>query len=109
MNLPRYGEYVFSKENGDKYGNPNTAFQNALKRAGIKNFKFHDLRHTFASQLALCGIDIRTIQELLGHKDIRLTMRYSHLSPGHLQEAVNILGTNLAHSSSRKEEIFVTH
>lgn len=101
--IPRNGEYVFSKKDGKPYSDPKTAFQSALKRAGIEDFRFHDLRHTFASHLALSGIGIRTIQELLGHKDIKLTMRYSHLSPGHLQEAVNLLGTNLAHSMPAKK------
>jgi len=107
--MPRNGEYLFSKEDGRPYGDPKRAFKSALKSACIKDFRFHDLRHTFASHLALSGIDIRTIQELLGHKDIRLTMRYSHLSPGHLQEAVNILGTKLAHSVREKKPSYVSY
>lgn len=67
------------------------AFYRACKRAGIKDFKFHDMRHTFASYLAMSGANMRTIQELLGHKDLRMYMRYSHLSPAHLKEAVNKL------------------
>ncbi len=67
------------------------AFYRAVRRAGIKDFRFHDLRHTFASYLAMSGANMRTIQELLGHKDMRMTLRYSHLSPAHLKEAVNNL------------------
>ncbi len=96
------GEYVFTR-----YGKPvrdiRTAFDNALKRAGIKNFRFHDLRHTFASHLVMDGAHLRTVQQLLGHKDIKMTMRYSHLSKDFVQEAVENLakkfleyGTNMA-------------
>jgi hypothetical protein len=56
-------------------------FQNAVKRAKLEDFHFHDLRHTFASRLIMAGVDIRTIQELMGHKTIAMTLRYSHLSP----------------------------
>ena len=68
-----------------------TGFENALKRAGLSRVRFHDLRHTFASHLVMGGVDIRTVQELLGHKDIRMTMRYSHLAPDHMRKAVGIL------------------
>ena len=72
--------------------------------AGIEDFRFHDLRHTFASHLVMAGVDIRTVQELMGHKDIRMTMRYSHLSDAHLKEAVNKCesGTNLAQLGGEK-------
>ncbi|MGA2192783.1 MAG: tyrosine-type recombinase/integrase, partial [Nitrospirota bacterium] len=52
---------------------------------------FHDLRHTFASHLVMRGCDLRTVQQLMGHKDIKMTVRYSHLSKAHLQEAVSKL------------------
>ena len=64
------------------------AFRRACKRAGIKDFRFHDLRHSFASYLTMDGENLRTVQTLLGHKDLRMTMRYSHLSPEHLRDAV---------------------
>src|SRR5262249_17814082 len=60
-------------------------------RANIKDFRWHDLRHTFASRLTMAGVDLRTLQELLGHKTIKMTLRYSHLSPTHTLEAVNKL------------------
>lgn len=62
-------------------------FEIAVKKAGIRDFRFHDVRHTFASRLAMKGVDIRTIQELMGHKSIVMTMRYSHLSSDHRQRA----------------------
>lgn len=85
------GQYVFSHENGDRYDDIKTAFKGALKRAEIKNFRFHDLRHTFASRLVMAGVDIRTVQQLMGHKDIKMTMKYSHLSDAHMKEAVKRL------------------
>ncbi len=53
----------------------------------------HSLRHTFASWLAIAGTPLRTIQELLGHADVRMTIRYAHLSPAHLREAVEAIGS----------------
>ena len=73
--------YVFQRKGGEKFRKMRTGFENAVKRAGIPHVRFHDLRHTFASHLVMGGVDIRTVQELLGHKDIRMTMRYSHLAP----------------------------
>ena len=68
-----------------------TGFDNAKKRAGLTDVRFHDLRHTFASHLVMGRVDIRTLQELLGHKDVRMTMRYSHLAPDHMRKAVCVL------------------
>ena len=50
-----------------------------------------DLRHTFASHLVMKGVDLRTVAKLMGHRDIRVTMRYAHLVPDHLQAAVDVL------------------
>ena len=66
-------------------------FVPALKRAAIQDFHWHDLRHTFASRLVMAGVDLRTVQELMGHKGIAMTLRYSHLSPAHQLEAVQRL------------------
>ena len=61
------------------------------KAADIENFTWHDLRHTFASRLVMAGADLSSVQKLLGHKSILMTMRYAHLAPGHLQDAVEKL------------------
>jgi len=68
------GPWVFCKKNGERYGNVRKAFEGAKRRAGIVDFRFHDLRHTFASHLVMAGIDLRTVQELLGHKSFEMTL-----------------------------------
>src|SRR5207253_3594841 len=64
-------------------------YEPALSRAGIQGSTWHTLRHTFASRAVMAGVDIRTVQELMGHSTITMTMRYTHLSPAHLRAAVN--------------------
>ncbi|MHB1681176.1 MAG: tyrosine-type recombinase/integrase [bacterium] len=71
-----------------------SAFERALKKAHIIDFHFHDLRHTFASRLVMNGVDLTTIKELLGHKDIKMTLRYSHLSQAHIKQAISTLDKN---------------
>jgi integrase len=92
--------YVFYRKNGKAYYNVRKSFDAALKKCGIIDFRFHDLRHTFASQLAMAGESLKTIQELLGHKTPEMTHRYAHLSPSHKRNAVEVLaqriGTQLA-------------
>lgn len=62
-----------------------------LRKAGVGHIRPHDLRHTFASQLAMAGVDLRTIQELLGHTSFNTTLIYAHLTQGHLKEAIKKL------------------
>jgi len=87
--------YVFCKKEGSPYRNITGGFTNALKRARIRDFRFHDLRHTFASHLVMAGIDLKTVQELLGHKTFEMTLRYAHLSQDHKRWAINVLGHRL--------------
>ncbi|HSF30430.1 MAG TPA: tyrosine-type recombinase/integrase [Candidatus Tectomicrobia bacterium] len=72
------------------------AFWRACRRAGVANVRLHDLRHTFASYLAMAAFNLRTIQQHLGHKDLRMTSRYAHLSLDHLQQAVKSLDAALS-------------
>ena len=66
-------------------------FEDAVRKAGLQDFCWHDLRHTFASRLVMAGVDLRTVAELLGHKTLAMVMRYAHLAPGHVRQAVDRL------------------
>lgn len=65
--------------------------RNAFRRAGLEGVRFHDLRHTFASHLVMNGVDLKTVQELLGHASLTTTQRYAHLAPAHRTKAVKVL------------------
>ena len=97
--------YIFCHTNGKPYLNVRKSFDALLKKCGIIDFKFHDMRHTFASHLVMSGIDIKTVQELMGHKSIEMTLRYSHLSPDHKKKAVDILARNLVPKWSQEPKI----
>jgi len=83
------------------------AFESALRRAGIQDFRFHDLRHTFASHAIMRGASLKEVQEVLGHKTMTMTLRYAHLSQEHKKRAVNLLNglttsvTKLSHFQKR--------
>ncbi len=85
--------FVFVKINGNHYSGWGVyhAFKKACKEVGFPDFRFHDLRHDFCSKLVQAGVDLYTVKELAGHKDITTTQRYAHLSPDHLREAVSVL------------------
>ena len=91
IGLPRRIDipYVFfDPSNGKPYGDVKKAWHSALRKAKIHDYHFHDNRHTFASQMIMAGVDITTVSRLLGHKSLKMTLRYSHLSPAHNIEAV---------------------
>jgi integrase len=67
-------------------------FERSLREAGIKNFRWHDLRHTFASRLVMADVNLSAVQALLGHKSILMTMKYAHLSPDHTLAAAEKIG-----------------
>jgi len=73
-------EHVFTYRGNNISDTVKTAFGAAVKRAGILDFRFHDLRHTFASHYIMRGGSIGALQKILGHKSVNMTMRYAHLS-----------------------------
>ena len=88
-----HSSYIFCDTEGKPHSpyKVSVAFKRATRRAGIANLRFHDLRHDFASSLVQAGVDIHRVKELLGHKDLRMTIRYCHLSPENLSDAVKVL------------------
>jgi site-specific recombinase XerD len=66
----------------------------AVIAAEIKNFRWHDLRHTFASRLRMEGAPLEDIADLLGHKSLTMTRRYAHLGPNKLHAVVSLLGAS---------------
>jgi len=77
-------DFVFFHLDGTPIKNFNKAWWHALKITGISDFHFHDLRHTFCSNLIMYGGDLKDAKEMIGHSDISMTDRYSHLSVDHV-------------------------
>jgi len=94
----RYGDHVFMYKWGKHIGKTNVqdAIDNVCSKAGIDDFTFHGTRHTFGSHLIMAGVDLVTVAKLMGHTNIKMTMRYAHLAPKHEAEAVAKLNTRLA-------------
>jgi len=84
-------EYVFAGRKGRPFNNTKRSWAAVLEAADIKGFRWHDLRHTFASYLVMGGVDLYTVSQLLGHSSTEITKRYAHLAPDHLKAAVSVL------------------
>ncbi len=93
--------YVFCSHKGRFLHNLAKAWYPALEAAGIEDFRFHDLRHTFASRLAMVGVDLYTVQRAGGWKTAVMVQRYAHLSPDHMRAAVERLAIDGAETECR--------
>jgi integrase len=105
LKLPRRlaSGYVFPGKTGHGLVDIRKCFHRALREAGIEGFVFHDLRHTFASYLVMAGVDLITVKEFLGHKDLKMTLRYAHLAPDYKRAAISRLDTSM--DTRHKKEV----
>jgi integrase len=85
---PKSDAFVFPGYDGERMKSIATSWRSLMAAAKLKNFRLHDCRHHFASKLVQAGVDLYTVKELLGHSEIAMTERYSHLKPENLRAAV---------------------
>lgn len=101
--LPRRSNFVFTDKNGEPYEMNRLRLEliRIAKKAGIQALtQVHALRHTFASRLLMRGVDLPSVQKLMGHTKIETTMIYSHQTPDHLRSAIEKLSKDSAHLKS---------
>lgn len=105
--MEKANDFVFPNRNGKRIDNAQIqiSFTEAVRRAGVEDFHFHDLRHTFASNLVMQGVELNDVRELLGHKKMDMTLRYAHLSPKHKGKVVNILDRVLSSQEMDRTQI----
>ena len=101
---PKEEGFVFRRRDGGPWGKVRTAFARACVVGKIDAFRFHDLRHTCASWLVMRGRNLKEVQELLGHREFKMTLRYAHLSPDRLRDAVASL-EDFSTSSAQRDRI----
>jgi integrase/recombinase XerD len=96
---PHVGQspHVFTNpQTGRRYRNLRHAFRQACLRASTSDFRWHDLRHTFASGHVQSGTDLYRLSRILGHSTLQMSARYAHLATEHLHEAVRNMATSMA-------------
>lgn len=87
---------VFPNKEGARFDSVKKGWKSIVDAAKIKNFRWHDMRHHFASRLVMASVDLNTVRELLGHADMSMTLRYAHLAPEHKASAVEkLVSTNI--------------
>jgi integrase len=96
LSMQRTSDFVCLNEKGSSWDVNHSArwFRIALEKARVRKVRFHDLRHTFASHFMMNNGNIYDLQKILGHSDMKMTMKYAHLSPEHLLAASNIVSFN---------------
>ena len=107
--LPRTGEYVFCDSEGKPYsrhGFIRSEFELAAQKLGIDNLVYHDLRHTFGSDLAAAGASAKMIKEFMGHSSLKMTDRYMHYSKSQEDEIINNLKSDIYYAGTTLEESF---
>jgi integrase len=88
---PTSDAFVFPGYEGGRMKSISTSWRSLMKIAKLKDFRLHDCRHHFASKLVQAGVDLYTVKALLGHSEVAMTERYSHLAPNNLRSAVDRL------------------
>lgn len=83
--------WVFCHADGGRIGSVKRSFATACTKAGIKDFRFHDLRHTCAAWLVTAGVSLTEVRDLLGHSSVTMTEKYAHLAPERVRIAVAAL------------------
>jgi integrase len=93
-------DHVFPGRTGNGLSNIRGRFHRALRAIGIDGFRWHDLRHTFASHLVMAGVNLTSVKELMGHKTVAMTLRYAHLAPDFQRDAITRLDTYMGTTPS---------
>jgi integrase len=102
--LKKEKEYVFANpQTGKPLSNLQTPFKAACKRAGIRDLRFHDLRHSAATHMVMGGVDLVTVKDILGHATIQMTMRYAHPTPENRRHAVEVLAGLFGRPGNKEE------
>ena len=97
--------FLFCKPDGSHVGDPKKAFSGACRRAGIVDFRFHDLRHTFASWFAQDGGDLYRLSRILGHATLQMSSRYAHLRTDDLHEELERVTQRRSRKRSQERQI----
>ncbi len=108
--LQRDPKFVFVDPNGDPYSPDHfnqRHFKGACERAGVRELRFYDIRHTFASHFMMKGGNLFELQKLLGHANIEETMIYAHLSPEHLEKASQIVNFGITFGNEKADGPFL--